>query len=78
MTDIDDEVTELYHAIGVLCDQKNVHVVIPALSHMVVAAVLASHCTLAGVDDYVEVLHEQLRAEWLRSQPGNNGSEAPS
>lgn len=78
-SNLDDQVNDLYQELGQLCDARGVNVVIPALSHLIVAAVMASGCTQAGIDDYIELLQEQLHTAWqMRRAPrGNNGTESP-
>ena len=78
---VDTEIAELVTALATVCDERDMRVVLAATAHLLSSVIIARNTTLAGVEAFVELFHEELRALWLQAHgqgsSTNGGGEEP-
>ena len=75
-----EQIEILSTALAHVCEGQSVRVLIPALSQVLIDAVMTSRCSLAGVEAFIELLRDDLRTTWLQARgqaDGEGGGEEP-
>jgi hypothetical protein len=76
---VDAEIAELVTALATVCDSRDMRVVLAATAHLLSSVIIARNTSLAGVEAFAEMFHEELRAQWLIAHDASNngGGEEP-